>query len=159
MRGAGDGRASDALSGSTPVSPRMIPLRTALPLLLPLCVLCARSSSPCLRPDRSPAALLCRAPAGAATPGRAWGSLLLLLDLLGSASSRERRTPAPASPRLPSRTKARGSVKGGRRSRVTLSLDLPTDIMKLLFDVAKSKHLRAKAAENARLLAQVGRRK
>lgn len=63
-----------------------------------------------------------------------------------------------------SRTKLRGqmlrnSSKGDRRSRVTLSLDVPTNIMNVLFDVAKAKNLRAKAAENARLLAQIGRRK
>lgn len=81
-------------------------------------------------------------------------------------SSREKRTSSPANYRFTSRTKLRGQMlrnsssnKGDRRSRLTLSLDVPTNIMNVLFDVAKAKHLRAKAAENARLLAHVGRRK
>ncbi|KAM9823869.1 urocortin 3, like [Neosynchiropus ocellatus] len=141
----------------------MISLRTALLLS----VLCAPSSSLCLR---LPADLLCPEPAGA--PSREhepeqssedpWGSLLL--DYLSSSSGRDRRTSAPANYRFTSRTKLRGqmlrnSLKGDRRSRFTLSLDVPTNIMNVLFDVAKSKNLRAKAAENARLLAHVGRRK
>ncbi|XP_061570772.1 urocortin 3, like [Cololabis saira] len=79
-------------------------------------------------------------------------------------SSREKRTSSPANYRFMSRTKLRGqmlrnSVKGDRMSRLTLSLDVPTNIMNVLFDVAKAKNLRAKAAENARLLAHIGRRK
>ncbi|RVE56749.1 hypothetical protein OJAV_G00224100 [Oryzias javanicus] len=89
--------------------------------------------------------------------------LQLVPALLPNALRREKRTSSPANYRFMSRTKLRGQMlrnKGGdRRSRLTLSLDVPTNIMNVLFDVAKAKNLRAKAAENARLLAQIGRRK
>lgn len=115
------------------------------------------------------------------SPVDGWGSLLQSAEYLTSSSSssypsssssssssaessREKRTASPANYRFMSRTKLRGqmlrnSSKGDRRSRLTLSLDVPTNIMNVLFDVAKAKNLRAKAAENARLLAQIGRRK
>ncbi|XP_051626650.1 urocortin-3 isoform X2 [Manacus candei] len=58
---------------------------------------------------------------------------------------------------------ARGQAKGKaapkNRAKVTLSLDVPTNIMNILFDIAKAKNLRAKAAANAHLMAQIGRRK
>ncbi|NWR39952.1 UCN3 protein, partial [Tachuris rubrigastra] len=50
-------------------------------------------------------------------------------------------------------------AKSDRRAKVTLSLDVPTNIMNILFNIAKAKNLRAKAAANAHLLAQIGRRK
>lgn len=50
-------------------------------------------------------------------------------------------------------------AKSNRRAQFTLSLDVPTNIMNVLFDIAKAKNVRAKAAANAQLLAQVGRRK
>ncbi|KFU89978.1 Urocortin-3 [Chaetura pelagica] len=50
-------------------------------------------------------------------------------------------------------------AKSDRRAKVTLSLDVPTNIMNILFNIAKAKNLRAKAAANAHLMAQVGRRK
>ncbi|XP_066176365.1 urocortin-3 [Sylvia atricapilla] len=50
-------------------------------------------------------------------------------------------------------------AKGDRRTKVTLSLDVPTNIMNILFNIAKAKNLRAKAAANAHLMAQIGRRK
>ncbi|XP_075409297.1 urocortin-3 [Tenrec ecaudatus] len=50
-------------------------------------------------------------------------------------------------------------VKSDRRSKFTLSLDVPTNIMNILFNIAKAKNLRAKAAANAHLMAQVGRKK
>ncbi|XP_035466295.2 urocortin 3, like [Scophthalmus maximus] len=120
------------------------------------------------------------------SPADGWGSLLQSAEYLASSSSsssssstsssssstssssaetsRERRTSSPANYRFMSRTKLRGqmlrnSSKGDRRSRLTLSLDVPTNIMNVLFEVAKAKNLRAKAAQNARLLAQIGRRK
>ncbi|XP_028602895.2 urocortin-3 [Podarcis muralis] len=50
-------------------------------------------------------------------------------------------------------------AKGDRRSKVTLSLDVPTNIMNILFSIAKAKNMRAKAEANAQLMAQIGRRK
>ncbi|XP_074840294.1 urocortin-3 [Carettochelys insculpta] len=50
-------------------------------------------------------------------------------------------------------------TKSDRRTKFTLSLDVPTNIMNILFDIAKAKNLRAKAAANAHLMAQIGRRK
>ncbi|XP_006120397.2 urocortin-3 isoform X2 [Pelodiscus sinensis] len=50
-------------------------------------------------------------------------------------------------------------AKSDRRTKFTLSLDVPTNIMNILFDIAKAKNLRAKAAANAHLMAQIGRRK
>ncbi|CAI9154137.1 unnamed protein product [Rangifer tarandus platyrhynchus] len=55
----------------------------------------------------------------------------------------------------PSQDKA----KSDRRAKVTLSLDVPTNIMNILFNIAKAKNLRAKAAANAHLMAQIGRKK
>ncbi|XP_069847841.1 urocortin-3 [Dipodomys merriami] len=50
-------------------------------------------------------------------------------------------------------------AKSDRRTKFTLSLDVPTNIMNILFDIAKAKNLRAKAAANAHLMAQIGRKK
>ncbi|XP_020007547.2 urocortin-3 [Castor canadensis] len=50
-------------------------------------------------------------------------------------------------------------TKSDRRTKFTLSLDVPTNIMNILFDIAKAKNLRAKAAANAHLMAQIGRKK
>ncbi|XP_053112623.1 urocortin-3 isoform X2 [Hemicordylus capensis] len=52
-----------------------------------------------------------------------------------------------------------GQAKNDRRTKFTLSLDVPTNIMNILFNIAKAKNLRAKAAANAQLMAQIGRRK
>ncbi|NXO85867.1 UCN3 protein, partial [Sitta europaea] len=49
-------------------------------------------------------------------------------------------------------------AKSDRRAKVTLSLDVPTNIMNILFNIAKAKNLRAKAAANAHLMAQIGRK-
>ncbi|XP_059182202.1 urocortin 3, like [Centropristis striata] len=152
---------------------------SSLKTLLLLSVLCTPTSSLCLRSD-----LLCGDQMAIGvrsdedepgySPMDGWGSLLQSAEYLTSSSSsstsssaessREKRTSSPANYRFMSRTKLRGQMlrnsnKGDRRSRLTLSLDVPTNIMNVLFDVAKAKHLRAKAAENARLLAQIGRRK
>lgn len=152
---------------------------SSLKTLLLLSVLCTPTSSLCLRLYRSD--LLCDDQMAVGvrrvedelgySPVDGWGSLLQSAEYLTSSSSsasaessREKRTSSPANYRFMSRTKLRGqmlrnSSKGDRRSRLTLSLDVPTNIMNVLFDVAKAKNLRAKAAENARLLAQIGRRK
>ncbi|XP_072233547.1 urocortin 3, like [Leuresthes tenuis] len=150
---------------------------SSLKTLLLLSVLCAPTSSLCLRLYQTRSDLLCndhmavRVRSDESEPGyspvEGWGSLLQSAEYLTSSSvesSREKRTSSPANYRFMSRTKLRGqmlrnSSKGDRRSRLTLSLDVPTNIMNVLFDVAKAKNLRAKAAENARLLAQIGRRK
>lgn len=149
---------------------------SSLRILLLLSVLCTPTSSLCLRLYGSD--LLCDDQMAVGvrrvedelgySPVDGLGSLLQSAEYLTSSasaeSSREKRTSSPANYRFMSRTKLRGqmlrnSSKGDRRSRLTLSLDVPTNIMNVLFDVAKAKNLRAKAAENARLLAQIGRRK
>lgn len=50
-------------------------------------------------------------------------------------------------------------AKNNRRTTFTLSLDVPTNIMNVLLNIAKAKNLRAKAAANAQLMAQIGRKK
>lgn len=50
-------------------------------------------------------------------------------------------------------------TKSNRHAKFTLSLDVPTNIMNILFNIAKAKTLRAKAAANAHLMAQIGRKK
>ncbi|XP_034019290.1 urocortin 3, like [Thalassophryne amazonica] len=154
---------------------------SSLKTLLLLSVLCAPTSSLCLRLFHTRSDLLCDDHMGfdlqssedepLYSPVDAWGSILQSAEEYSTSStsssaesSREKRTSSPANYRILSRTKLRGqmlqnSSRGDRRSSVTLSLDVPTNIMNVLFDVAKAKNLRAKAAENARLLAQIGRRK
>ncbi|XP_076861480.1 urocortin 3, like [Brachyhypopomus gauderio] len=85
-------------------------------------------------------------------------------DTLSSQESREKRTLPGSNYKYLSQTLLRSkmyrnSAKTDRRNQVTLSLDVPTSIMNILFDIAKAQNLRAKAAHNARLLAQIGRRK
>ncbi|XP_072566410.1 urocortin-3-like [Paramormyrops kingsleyae] len=53
----------------------------------------------------------------------------------------------------------RNAPKSVQQAKFTLSLDVPTNIMNILFSIAKDKNLRAKADDNARLLAQIGKRK
>ncbi|XP_061767836.1 urocortin 3, like [Nerophis ophidion] len=152
---------------------------SSLKALLLLSVLCTPSSSLCPRLPHGRFSLLCDRQmavgfrgdeddlAGYAVEDEGWGSLLQSADLLSSSpesESREKRTYNAAKSRFQSRAKLRGPLlrsrgKAERRSRLTLSLDVPTNIMNVLFDVAKAHNMRAKAAENARLLAQIGRRK
>ncbi|XP_068577432.1 urocortin 3, like [Cebidichthys violaceus] len=144
---------------------------SSLKTLLLLSVLCTPTSSLCLRLYQTRDDLVCddQTVVGVRSDVEDWGSLLQSAEYLSSStssaeSSREKRTSSPANYRFMSRTKLRGQMlrnnsKGHRRSRLTLSLDVPTNIMNVLFDVAKAKNLRAKAAENARMLAQIGRRK
>ena len=42
---------------------------------------------------------------------------------------------------------------------MSLSLDVPTHILRILLDLAREKELQAKAAANAELMARIGRRK
>ncbi|XP_012298761.1 urocortin-3 [Aotus nancymaae] len=51
------------------------------------------------------------------------------------------------------------TAKSPQRTKFTLSLDVPTNIMNHLFNIAKAKNLRAQAAANAHLMAQIGRKK
>nr|XP_020455263.1 urocortin-3 [Monopterus albus] len=151
---------------------------SSLKTLLLLSVLCTPTSSLCLRLYQTRSDFLCddqvavgvRSELGYSSVD-GLGSQLQSAEYLTSSStsasaesSRLKRTSSPTNYRFTSRTKLRGqmlrnSSKGDRRSRLTLSLDVPTNIMNVLFDVAKAKNMRAKAAENARLLAQIGRRK
>ncbi|XP_055970746.1 urocortin-3 [Sorex fumeus] len=90
---------------------------------------------------------------------------------LGEEGHKERRTPAgsgagglAASYEGPSPAQLWGKLtqdktQRDRRAQFSLSLDVPTNIMNILFDIAKAKNVRAKAAANAHLLAQVGRKK
>jgi len=57
---------------------------------------------------------------------------------------------SPAAKRPAPRKKARN---------VSLSLDVPTYVLKILLDLAREKELQAKAAANAELMARLGRRK
>ncbi|XP_054608634.1 urocortin 3, like [Dunckerocampus dactyliophorus] len=151
---------------------------SSLKTLLLLSVVCSPSSGLCLRLSNGRSSLLCDHQMAigfrgdddvtGSSPEDGWGRLLQPAEYLSSSSSesesREKRTYNPAKSRFQSRVKLggplpRNSLKGARRSRLTLSLDVPTNIMSVLFDVAKAQNQRAKAAENARLLAQIGRRK
>ncbi|KAL1784858.1 urocortin-3 [Sigmodon hispidus] len=49
-------------------------------------------------------------------------------------------------------------TKSDRGTKFTLSLDVPTNIMNILFNIDKAKNLRAKAAANAQLMAQIGKK-
>ncbi|KAK4815037.1 hypothetical protein QYF61_013913 [Mycteria americana] len=57
---------------------------------------------------------------------------------------------SPAAKRPAPRKKAR---------KVSLSLDVPTHVLKILLDLAREKELQAKAAANTELMARLGRRK
>ncbi|CAI9618928.1 unnamed protein product [Staurois parvus] len=77
---------------------------------------------------------------------------------------KEKRTFPAARYRYLSQAQVKGKVyqnkaKSDRRTKFTLSLDVPTHLMNILFDIAKAKNMRAKAAANAQLMAQIGRRK
>ncbi|XP_030646059.1 urocortin 3, like [Chanos chanos] len=141
--------------------------------LLVLAVLCAPTSSICFRVYETDSNFLCNDGVlpGSKSNEQPRNSLLESLDLLykagdtlSSAESRERRTLPASNYRFLSQTQLRSkmyrnSAKSDRRSKFTLSLDVPTNIMNILFDIAKAKSLRAKAADNARLMAQIGKRK
>uniref|UniRef100_A0A8C4R5G8 Corticotropin-releasing factor domain-containing protein n=1 Tax=Eptatretus burgeri TaxID=7764 RepID=A0A8C4R5G8_EPTBU len=51
----------------------------------------------------------------------------------------------------------RRAVKKG--TKFALSVDVPTNILSVLIDLAKANDLRSKAAANAELMARIGRRK
>nr|XP_012596715.2 urocortin-3 [Microcebus murinus] len=50
-------------------------------------------------------------------------------------------------------------AKSDRHTKFTLSLDVPTHLMNILFQIAKAKNLQAQAAANAHLMEKIGRRK
>ncbi|XP_078512145.1 urocortin-3-like [Lissotriton helveticus] len=77
---------------------------------------------------------------------------------------KEKRTFPGARYKYISQAQLKGKVyqnkaKSDRRTKFTLSLDVPTNLMNILFNIAKAKNMRAKAAANAQLMAQIGRRK
>ncbi|XP_078512150.1 urocortin-3-like [Lissotriton helveticus] len=75
---------------------------------------------------------------------------------------KEKRTFPGARYKYISQAQLKGKVyqnKANRRTKFTLSLDVPTKLMKILFTIDKEKNMRAKAAANAQLMAQIGRRK
>ncbi|XP_020370779.2 urocortin-3-like [Rhincodon typus] len=49
------------------------------------------------------------------------------------------------------------SRRNSKDTRFSLSLDVPTNILSILIDLAKAKDMRAKAAANAALMAQIGK--
>lgn len=63
---------------------------------------------------------------------------------------RHTRAPRPSS-QVPKRAQ--------QGSRFALSLDVPTSILSVLIDMAKSQDMRTKAAANAELMARIGKRK
>ncbi|KAF5896154.1 urocortin-3, partial [Clarias magur] len=135
----------------------MQPLRT---LLLVLAVLCTPVSSLCLRDAYdADSGLLCDD--GELDRERVVNAPYAVEDAPDEEESRERRTLPGSSYKFLSHTLLRSKLYGhgarsDRRSRVTLSLDVPTNLMNALFDIARAKSLRAKAAHNARLMAQIG---
>lgn len=140
----------------------MQPLRT---LLLVLAVLCTPVSSLCLRTYDTDSGFLCDGEllSSASANGDAERVVNAPYDD-GEEESRERRTLPGSSYKFLSHTLLRSKMYGNgarsdRRSRVTLSLDVPTNLMNALFDIARAKNLRAKAAHNARLMAQIGKRR
>ncbi|KAG1953012.1 urocortin 3, like [Pimephales promelas] len=141
--------------------------------LLALALLCAPVSSLCLPTYNPEFNFLCNNEmfSEANDNGKPSNSLLDRVNLLyksahalSSEDPRERRTVPASKYRYLSQTQLRSklyrnSAKSDRRNQVTLSLDVPTNIMNILFNIAKAKNLRAKADDNARLLAQIGKRK
>ncbi|XP_059260963.1 urocortin-3 [Mustela nigripes] len=73
----------------------------------------------------------------------------------GAGSARYKYLPPAQLKGRPHQEKA----KSDRHTKLTLSLDVPTNIMNILFNIAKAKNLQAKAAANALLMAQIGRKK
>ncbi|XP_066525979.1 urocortin 3, like [Hoplias malabaricus] len=139
--------------------------------LLVLVVLFTPLSSLCLQPSQTDPDLLCSDELLPATnnedpPLNSLYDTLQLLHRAGNSlsleESRERRTSPGAGYRFLSQSMLRRSkmyrngAKGDRGSKMTLSLDVPTSLMNILFDIAKGKSMRAQAAHNARLMAQIG---
>lgn len=50
-------------------------------------------------------------------------------------------------------------AKSDRGTKVMLSLDVPTNLMNILFNIERAKNMRAQAAANAQLMAQIGKKK
>uniref|UniRef100_A0A672V6D8 Corticotropin-releasing factor domain-containing protein n=1 Tax=Strigops habroptila TaxID=2489341 RepID=A0A672V6D8_STRHB len=105
-------------------------MRTGLRKMLRL------STTQCSRPDWCPLP----APAGC-------------FGLSGSWPSWRGASPWPMSPA------AKRPAPGKRGRKVSLSLDVPTHVLNTLLELAREKELEAKAAANAELMAQLGRRR
>ncbi|XP_004451992.2 urocortin-2 [Dasypus novemcinctus] len=110
------------------------------------------------------------------------GALPVLLVLMGGSLLVVSATPIPAFPlpprkcpqaapcpaaseeppaaTIPSPSAAWGPPGSGSRPRprITLSLDVPTGLLQILLEQARSRAAREQAATNARILARVGRR-
>ncbi|XP_038667730.1 urocortin 3, like [Scyliorhinus canicula] len=85
-------------------------------------------------------------------------------DTSSFAEEKEKRTLPFARYKYLNRTQLKrkmyqNNARNNRRTKFTLSLDVPTNILSILLNIAKAKSMRAKAAANARLMAQIGRRK
>ncbi|NXO02420.1 UCN3 protein, partial [Rhinopomastus cyanomelas] len=146
-------------------------------LLLLLALLCASESGRALRLYDGGASVFSCLRAALAEDPRSPPGVNSALGKRGSGSPEEapgdeeddeemgkRTFPGEGPYQLVSRPQAKGKgppprAKSDRRAKVTLSLDVPTNIMNILFNIAKAKNLRAKAAANAHLMAQIGRRK
>ncbi|KAI1888087.1 hypothetical protein AGOR_G00181430 [Albula goreensis] len=141
-------------------------------ILLVFAVLCAPTSSLCFRLYEGELNFLCNNELLSGTkkselPNDSLpderGFLYLSGDNLSSGETREKRTFPIHRYKYLTQTQLKGkmfqnSAKSDRRSKFTLSLDVPTNIMNILFNIAKAKNLRAKAADNARLMAQIGKK-
>ncbi|OCT89270.1 urocortin-3 [Xenopus laevis] len=90
---------------------------------------------------------------------------ILSQEEMDEEDEKEKRTFPPAARyRYISQPQVKGRVyqnkaKSDSRTKFTLSLDVPTKLMNIMFDIAKAKKMNAKAAANAQLMAQIGRRK
>lgn len=89
-----------------------------------------------------------RADLGSGEPPRPDKASPLLLE-----ASAGQASPWPTSPAT------KRPAAGKRARRVSLSLDVPTQILNVLLDLAREKELQARAAANAELMARLGRRK
>ncbi|MGH0152792.1 UNVERIFIED_CONTAM: hypothetical protein FKN15_023707 [Acipenser sinensis] len=133
--------------------------------LLLFTVLCTSRTSYCYKLYRSESSFLCNNEIlSEAKKNDLEDFIYLLGDCLSSGEEREKRTFPASRYKYLTQTKLKGkmyqtSAKSGRQTKFTLSLDVPTNIMNILFNIAKAKNLRAKAAANARLMSQIGRRK
>uniref|UniRef100_UPI00398F7024 urocortin 3, like n=1 Tax=Pristiophorus japonicus TaxID=55135 RepID=UPI00398F7024 len=92
------------------------------------------------------------------------GFIYLPTDRSSFAEEKEKRTLPFARYKYLTRTQLKrkmyqNTARSNRRTKFTLSLDVPTNILNILLNIAKAKSMRAKAAANARLMAQIGRRK
>uniref|UniRef100_A0A8C2TQP6 Corticotropin-releasing factor domain-containing protein n=1 Tax=Coturnix japonica TaxID=93934 RepID=A0A8C2TQP6_COTJA len=99
---------------------------------------------------------------GPALPGAPWheggwdneGSSGVMLGLPGARRGHGSRDGS----QLDGTTQA-AAVKSSKARKVSLSLDVPTHILRILLDLAREKELQARAAANAELMARIGEKK